>query len=305
LIPNQESRFAGGFNLRSTVRICLWCGHHALQRLHLNSLFGAELLLLTPLHRNFPQKGVPRIGMRRASTPARNRVNQAMFPTMIRPKSRAVPAKRFFLFWIGICVAGFLPALRAQTFEIGNQPAQSSPNAPAHKGKAKSSSPPSSSSEGIGWGNSIELGRVARAAEQALHKGNYAAATEYAQRAVQSAPQNAKLWFLLGYTSRLAGKYQISIDAYNRGLSIMPASPEGLSGMAQTYSRAGNIDEAKSLLNQVLKAHPDRIEDLLMLGELYIRTDEIQQGLNLLWRGEAKKPSDPTELLMATAYMRL
>src|SRR5437764_1211042 len=181
LIPNQESRFAGGFNLRSTVRICLWCGHHALQRLHLNSLFGAELLLLTPLHRNFPQKGVPRIGMRRASTPARNRVNQAMFPTMIRPKSRAVPAKRIFLFWIGICVAGFLPALRAQTFEIGNQPAQSSPNAPAHKGKAKSSSPPSSSSEGIGWGNSIELGRVARAAEQALHKGNYAAATESAQ----------------------------------------------------------------------------------------------------------------------------
>ncbi|HLQ51210.1 MAG TPA: tetratricopeptide repeat protein [Terriglobales bacterium] len=198
-----------------------------------------------------------------------------------------------------------MPALRAQTFEIGNQPAQSSPNAPAHKGKAKSSSPPSSSSEGIGWGNSIELGRVARAAEQALHKGNYAAATEYAQRAVQSAPQNAKLWFLLGYTSRLAGKYQTSIDAYNRGLSIMPASPEGLSGMAQTYSRAGNIDEAKSLLNQVLKAHPDRIEDLLMLGELYIRTDEIQQGLNLLWRGEAKKPSAHTELLMATAYMRL
>ncbi|PYX89268.1 MAG: hypothetical protein DMG67_15500, partial [Acidobacteria bacterium] len=96
-----------------------------------------------------------------------------------------------------------------------------------------------------------------------------------------------------------------SIDAYNRGLSIMPASPEGLSGMAQTYSRAGNIDEAKSLLNQVLKAHPDRIEDLLMLGELYIRTDEIQQGLNLLWRGEAKKPSAHTELLMATAYMRL
>ena len=75
--------------------------------------------------------------------------------------------------------------------------------------------------------------------------------------------------------------------------------------MAQTYSRAGNIDEAKSLLNQVLKAHPDRIEDLLMLGELYIRTDEIQQGLNLLWRGEAKKPSAHTELLMATAYMRL
>lgn len=242
---------------------------------------------------------------------ARNRINQAMFPAMSRPISRAIATKRIFLFWVGICVAGFPPAFKAQTFEIGSQPAQSSPNAPkqARKGKGRTSAQPPSSggaaSEGIGWGNSIQVGRVARAAEQALHKGNYAAAADYAQRAVQSAPQNPKLWFLLGYTSRLAGKYQASIDAYQHGLGLVPSSPDGLSGLAQTYERAGNTDQAKSLLNQVLRAHPDRVEDLLILGELYIRTDDIQQGLNLLARGEARKPSAHTELLMATAYMRL
>jgi len=235
--------------------------------------------------------------------------NRVMFPTMSNPTVTTVPKRFLFFLLAGVFAAGDVPALRAQTFEIGNQPAQSSPNAPgqARKGKSKSSSSSAaqSSSEGIGWGNSIELGRVARAAEQALHKGNYAAAESYAERAVQSAPQNAKLWFLLGYTSRLAGKYQTSIDAYFNGLKITPGSPDGMSGLAQTYARAGKTDEAKQLLNEVISAHPDRLEDLLMLGEIYIRGNDIQHGLELLQRGEAKKPSAHTELLIATAYMRL
>ena len=53
---------------------------------------------------------------------------------------------------------------------------------------------------GIGWGSSIEVGRLARAAEDALKHGNPSAAADYAQRAVKAAPQDNKLWFLLGYT---------------------------------------------------------------------------------------------------------
>lgn len=220
--------------------------------------------------------------------------------------STTVPIQRFSRSLLVAPIAVVLvSALSAQTFEIGNQPAQTSPNAPLQqrksRGKSSSSSAPSAS-EGIGWGNSIEVGRVARAAELALQKGNYPAAANYAQRAVQSAPQNARLWFLLGYASRLTGKYQQAIDAYYRGLAIAPGSPDGISGLAQTYALAGNTAEAKVLLNQVLSAHPDRQEDLLVLGELYIRTSQIQQGLNLLERAEARKPAARTELLLATAY---
>ena len=146
---------------------------------------------------------------------------------------------------------------------------------------------------------------MARAAQQALAHHNYAAAADYAQRAVQAAPQDSKLWFLLGYTSRLTGKYQQSVDAYQKGLRSNPNSPDGLSGLAQTYGKSGNIAEAERLLAQVLRAHPDRVDDMLIAGEFYIQGNQLQPGLALLQRAEARKPTAHAELLMALAYMRL
>jgi tetratricopeptide (TPR) repeat protein len=146
---------------------------------------------------------------------------------------------------------------------------------------------------------------MARAAEDALKKGNYGAAAGFAERAVKAAPQNAKLWFLFGYTSRLAGHYQASLEGYQRGLAAEPNSADGLSGMAQTYARMGNIAEAIAILNRIVTANPKRTDDAAILGELYLRSGNPQQALNLLQGSEAVKPSAHSELLMATAYLRM
>ena len=222
-----------------------------------------------------------------------------------------VPTAKFsrhiFSLVVAVSLAG---AAAAQTFEIGKQPAPS-PNAPkstakkGKQGKGKSSAASQESSGGIGWGSSIEVGRMARAAQLALAHHNYAAAADYAQRAVQAAPQDSKLWFLLGYTSRLTGKYQQSVDAYQKGLRSNPNSPDGLSGLAQTYGKSGNLAEAERLLAQVIRAHPDRVDDMLIAGEFYIQGNQLQPGLALLQRAEARKPTAHAELLMALAYMRL
>ena len=92
----------------------------------------------------------------------------------------------------------------------------------------------------MGWGQSIEVAREARAAQTDLQHGDAAAATEHAQRAVNSAPQNSDLWFTLAYAARLSGKYSLSVEAYNRGLALKPSSIEGLSGLAQTYAPHGS-----------------------------------------------------------------
>src|SRR5207244_1616854 len=113
---------------------------------------------------------------------------------------------------------------------------------------APSGGQPSSSGGVSGYGGSIEGVRFSRAATDALKKGNYAAAANYAQRLTQHQPNDANAWFLLGYSARLAGQYQTSLDAYKRGLQLSSHSVEGLSGMAQTYMRMGRIDEAKRLL---------------------------------------------------------
>ncbi len=157
----------------------------------------------------------------------------------------------------------------------------------------------------MGWGSSIEVGRNARAAESELKKGNAAAAASAAERAVRAAPQNAHLWFLLGYASRLAGQYANSVEAYQQGLKLEHTNLDGLSGLAQTYQRMGRLEDAKRLLMQVVSAAPKRENDLLMAGELCLQMGAAQQGVALLSRAEALHPSSRSEVMLAVAYLKL
>ena len=193
-------------------------------------------------------------------------------------------------------------AARAQTFEINGQQSQAAQKSGA---KQKKGAQATSGENSIGWGSSIEVGRLARAAEDALRRGNPSAAADYAQRAVNAAPSDNKLWFLLGYTSRLAGRYQQSVDAYEHGLKSAPGNADGLSGLAQTYERMGRTDDAKHLLAQVVRANPGRTNDVLILGELYMRTGDTQQGINLLQQAESRQANAHAELMLAVAYLKL
>lgn len=174
-------------------------------------------------------------------------------------------------------------------------------------GRAAASSGGSSivcATSGSGWGGSIEAGRYARAAETALKNGNPGAAMNYAEHLTQAAPSDACNWFLLGYTARLAGKSQVSLDAYQKGLQRQPNSVEGLSGMAQTYIRMGKADEAKKLLLQVIAANPRRPVDLAMAGELFMQSGDLPRAQSLLERAEGIQPSAHAELLLAITYMK-
>ncbi len=202
----------------------------------------------------------------------------------------------------------FCAAAWAQTFEINgqqSQPTATSPNGKQPKKGQKSAQSNASSEGGLGWGSSIEVGRLARAAEDALRHGNATGAADYAQRAVNAAPQDSKLWFLLGYTSRLAGRYQTSVEAYQHGLKMTPGSADGISGLAQTYDKMGRVDDAKRLLLEVIRANPKRTTDVLIAGELFLRTGDTQQGINLLQRAEAQQPNAHAELMLAVAYLKL
>jgi tetratricopeptide (TPR) repeat protein len=211
--------------------------------------------------------------------------------------------------------SSLFPALPGwtQTFELNSkpqdqkqqkaQPRQNNARRPGAGGKAGSGAMPCGTS-GSGWGGSIEAGRYARAAETALKNGNPSAAMSYAQHLTQAAPSDACNWFLLGYTARLAGKSQVSLDAYQKGLQMAPNSVEGLSGMAQTYIRMGKADEAKKLLLQVLAANPRRPTDLAMAGELFMQSGDLPRAQDLLERAESIKPSSHAELLLAITYMK-
>ena len=213
--------------------------------------------------------------------------------------------KKIFLLAAFFCSLTLVAVAWAQTFDLNGQPSNQLPNQ-QKKGK-KSATPgqaPESGSTGGAWGGSIETGRYARAAEDALKKGNAAAALNYAQRLTQTAPNDPRNWFLLGYSARLAGKGQISLDAYQRGLKLAPRSVEGLSGMAQTYMRMGKADQAKKLLLEVIAANPKRATDLAMAGELFMQSGDLGQASSLLERSEGVQANSHTETLLAIVYMK-
>lgn len=156
----------------------------------------------------------------------------------------------------------------------------------------------------LGFGTGIQNARLARAAEQALQRGDHALALEYAQRAAEAAPNDPQLWFLLGYAARLDGKYGQSVDAYRKGLKIT-STLDAQAGLAETYAAMGHTGEAVTLLKQVVTADPRRGADLLMLGNLYLDTRDYNNALDTLMKAERAAPGARPELLLAITYERL
>ena len=189
-----------------------------------------------------------------------------------------------------------------QTFEVNQQKGTSAPG----KQGQKQTQPGTTDSGGqnLGWGSSIEVARQARAAQDALKKGDYSSAVDFSEQAAKAAPQNADLWFLFGYAARMAGRYPVSVEAYTHGLQIRPSSAQGQLGLAQTYARMGRDEEARQLLQRVAEANPNDASALELAGELSLNSDP-QMALDLLRRAAAAQSSPRTDLLLARVYQRL
>ncbi|MGA9464460.1 MAG: tetratricopeptide repeat protein [Terracidiphilus sp.] len=186
-------------------------------------------------------------------------------------------------------------AANAQTYQVGPE-AQKSPGVQGAQTQAEDQS--------LGWGSNIQNARLARAAQLALQQGQRAQALELARRATQAAPGDPQLWFLLGYAARLNGEYQQSADAYSHGLRLRPSAPDGLSGLAQDYSVMGQNQDAERLLKQLLASDPKRVNDILLLGDIYLRSKDFANAIEYLSKAESLQPGERSELLLALAYQQ-
>jgi tetratricopeptide (TPR) repeat protein len=220
-------------------------------------------------------------------------------------------ASRSIVFFLVSSWLSFSPSYAlGQTYDVtqggsvasANQQNSSSETTTNGATATKNDAPQSGSN--LGWGSSIDVARRARAAQEALQRNDYSAAVTFADQAAKSAPQNAELWFLLGYADRLAEHYQASVDAYNRGLQLQPGSVRGLAGLAQTYAKMGRDAEAEQLLRRVVDANPKDANSLQLAGELLLSSD-AQRALDSLLRADALQPTPHTEILIAHAYRQL
>lgn len=184
-------------------------------------------------------------------------------------------------------------AANAQTYQIGSESSKSPQAQPSQTQNQEQS---------LGWGSNIQNARLARAAQMALEQGHHALAYEMAQRAAQAAPNDPQLWFLLGYAARLNGNFQQSVEAYNKGLRLNPSSLDGTSGLAQDYNLIGRQEDAERLLKQVVTSDPRRVDDTLLLGDIYLRSKNPTEAIEWLDKAEKMRPEARSELLLSLAY---
>ena len=185
----------------------------------------------------------------------------------------------------------------AQTYQLNQTPENS-------KTPAAGAGTPQPQDQQLGWGSNIQNARLARAAQLALQRGDHTQAYGYALRAAQATPNDPQLWFLLGYAARLDSRYQESVDAYEHGLRLSPSSTDGLSGLAQTDSLLGRTAEAVRLLKQSTAADPRRRDDLVLLGNLYLRSKDYPSAIDTLDQAERLQPGARSELLLALCYQQ-
>ncbi len=197
---------------------------------------------------------------------------------------------------------GLTCAAGAQVYQVG-QDNSASPQAPANRPAADQSH--ADQSQSLGWGSNIQNARLARAAQLAIQQGNKAQAVDFAQRAAQSAPNDPQLWFLLGFAARIDERFQLSLDAYNKGLKLNPGSLDGMSGVAQDYSLMGRTNDAENLLKRIIASDPRRRNDVLILGEIYMRSRDYNNAIDWLNKAEALQPDARSELLLALSYQQL
>lgn len=164
---------------------------------------------------------------------------------------------------------------------------------------------PQPANQSLGWGSNIQNARLGRAAQLALQHGDYAEAFEDARRATSAAPNDPQLWFLLGYAARLTGRYPDAIDAYSRGLRIDPSAADGESGLAQVESQMGKISEAETILTKLVTSNPERRNDLILLGNLSMRSKDYKGAVGWLSKAESLHPDARSEVLLAICYGQL
>ena len=101
------------------------------------------------------------------------------------------------------------------------------------------------------------------------------------------------------------GKYDESVDAYNHGLRIDPSSADGQSGLAQVYSQMGRTNDAEQILKKLVASNPGRRGDLMLLGDLSMRSKDYSGALGWLNKAEGIHPDARSEVLLAICYGQL
>lgn len=106
-----------------------------------------------------------------------------------------------------------------------------------------------------------------------IDKDSYRDAIPHLETALKSAPANADVLNLLGFTHRKTGKFDAAEDFYRKALDINSDHLGALNYLGQLYLETGRLEEAKKMLARLDKAcffgckEYDQLKDAVRTGK--------------------------------------
>jgi Flp pilus assembly protein TadD len=110
-------------------------------------------------------------------------------------------------------------------------------------------------------GKKVNVEATTEMAMAQLAMGDFQAAEDYATRATQMDPKNARAYLALGTAQDAQGRHQDAEVAFREGVRHWQGDPSPiLNNLALNLASQGHLEEALSLLKKAQKAAPNRIE---------------------------------------------
>jgi tetratricopeptide (TPR) repeat protein len=105
--------------------------------------------------------------------------------------------------------------------------------------------------------------------QQKINKGLEAAAADF-ERATRNDPNLFQAYSELGFTLRKLGKYNESLDAYNKALEIQPGFSPALEYRAEAYLGLNQLEEVKQTYTALFSGDRPRADVLMVSMKTWI-----------------------------------
>jgi tetratricopeptide (TPR) repeat protein len=123
-----------------------------------------------------------------------------------------------------------------------------------------------------------------------LWQENWSAALTYFQKAKETNPQDANVWFYLGYCYDSLGRYEDSIEAYKQATRIKPDDALAHCNLGLAYGNLGRWQEAIEAYKQAIRIKPDYVEAHNNLGVAYGSLGRWQEAMEACKQAIRIKP---------------
>lgn len=141
-------------------------------------------------------------------------------------------------------------------------------------------------------------------ARAAAARGDLEAALQKYRQAIAESPRNAELDLEFAQFLGNSGKYPEAIGMYGECLRLAPNKEAAELGLAETYRRVHNPDEARSTLKLARTHHPKSAAVLKALATLEIEAESFDAAIEALRAAVMLSPSNATlQNLLGSAYL--